>query len=90
MAVDAALDDVRRGLAGPVPSYLRDAHYRGAQQIGHGRGYRYPHDEPGGVAAQQYAPDAVAARTYYKPTRYGAEARLADLWDKLRALIRGS
>ncbi|MDQ1619372.1 MAG: putative ATPase [Actinomycetota bacterium] len=90
MAVDAALDDVRRGLAGPVPSYLRDAHYRGAQQIGHGRGYRYPHDEPGGVAAQQYAPDAVAARTYYKPTRYGAEARLADLWDKLRALIRGA
>jgi putative ATPase len=89
VAVDAALDDVRRGLAGPVPSYLRDTHYKGAQQIGHGKGYVYPHDVPGGVAAQQYAPDAVADRTYYRPTRYGAESRLADLWDKLRTLLRG-
>ncbi|MGZ4610985.1 MAG: AAA family ATPase, partial [Actinomycetes bacterium] len=88
LAVDAALDDVRRGLAGPVPSYLRDAHYKGAQQIGHGRGYLYPHDVPGGVASQQYAPDAVNGRAYYKPTRYGAESRLADVWDKLRALLR--
>jgi putative ATPase len=88
LAVDAALDDVRRGLAGPVPAYLRDTHYKGAQQIGHGKGYQYPHDLPGGVAAQQYAPDSVADRTYYRPTRYGAESRLADLWDKLRALLR--
>jgi putative ATPase len=88
VAVDAALDDVRRGLAGPVPSYLRDAHYKGAQQIGHGQGYLYPHDVPGGVAAQQYAPDAVVDRSYYRPTRYGAESRLADLWDKLRTLLR--
>jgi putative ATPase len=89
LAVDAALDDVRRGLAGPVPPYLRDTHYKGAQQIGHGKGYQYPHDVPGGVAAQQYAPDSVADRTYYHPTRYGAESRLADLWDKLRTLLRG-
>jgi putative ATPase len=89
LAVDAALDDVRRGLAGPVPPYLRDTHYKGAQKIGHGKGYQYPHDVPGGVAAQQYAPDSVADRTYYHPTRYGAESRLADLWDKLRTLLRG-
>jgi putative ATPase len=88
LAVDAALEDVRRGLAGPVPPYLRDTHYKGAQKIGHGQGYVYPHDVPGGVAAQQYAPDAVADRTYYRPTRHGAESRLADLWDKLRALLR--
>ena len=88
VAVDAALDDVRRGLAGPVPPYLRDTHYRGAQAIGHGQGYIYPHDVPGAVAAQQYAPDAVAGRSYYRPTRYGAESRLADLWDKLRTLLR--
>jgi putative ATPase len=88
VAVDAALDDVRRGLAGPVPPYLRDTHYRGAQAIGHGQGYIYPHDVPGAVAAQQYAPDAVAGRSYYRPTRYGAETRLADLWDKLRTLLR--
>jgi putative ATPase len=42
------------------------------------------------VAEQQYAPDAVLDRVYYRPTRHGAEARLADLWERLRALIRGS
>ena len=89
-AVDAALADVRAGLAGPVPPALRDAHYGGAGKVGSGIGYVYPHDEPGGVAAQQYPPDAVLPRTYYRPTRYGAEARLADLWDKLRSLVRGT
>jgi putative ATPase len=88
VAVDEALADVRRGLAGAVPSHLRDAHYGGAGTIGSGKGYVYPHDEAGGVAAQQYAPDAVAGRTYYRPTRHGAEARLADLWDRLRTLLR--
>ncbi len=90
LAVDAALDDVRRGLAGPVPPHLRDSSYASAAKLDHGRGYVYPHDEPGGVAPQQYAPDAVLGRTYYRPTRYGAEARLADLWERLRAVIRGS
>ncbi len=90
LAVDSAIGDVRAGLAGPVPPHLRDAHYRGATTIGHGKGYLYPHDEPGGVAGQQYPPDVVLPRTYYRPTRHGAEARLADLWDKLRALVRGT
>ena len=88
-AVDAALADVRAGLAGPVPPHLRDAHYSGAAKVGSGKGYVYPHDEPGGVAAQQYPPDAVLPRTYYRPTRHGAESRLADLWAKLRHLVRG-
>jgi putative ATPase len=89
MAVDAAIADVKAGLAGAVPSHLRDAHYGGAATIGAGGGYVYPHAEPGGVAEQQYPPDVVLPRRYYRPTRYGAEARLADLWDKLRALVRG-
>ncbi len=88
LAVDAAIADVRAGLAGAVPAHLRDSHYAGAKKIGSGSGYVYPHDEPGGVAAQQYPPDAVLPRTYYRPTRYGAESRLADLWAKLRTLIR--
>ncbi len=88
LAVDAAIADVRAGLAGTVPPHLRDAHYAGATKVGSGSGYVYPHDAPGGVAAQQYPPDAVLPRTYYRPTRYGAESRLADLWDKLRTLIR--
>ena len=47
-------------------------------------------DEPGGVASQQYAPDAVLGRTYYRPTQHGAESRLVELWERLRSLLRGS
>ena len=89
LAVDGALADVRAGLAGPVPPHLRDAHYGGAAKAGSGEGYVYPHDEPGGVAAQQYPPDAVLSRTYYRPTSHGAESRLAELWAKLRSFVRG-
>jgi putative ATPase len=89
LAIGAASEDVRRGLAGPVPMHLRDSHYSGAKRLGHGKGYEYPHDLPGGIAAQQYAPDQVAGREYYRPTRYGAEARYADLVDRIRATLRG-
>ncbi|MFL6117344.1 MAG: replication-associated recombination protein A [Catenulispora sp.] len=88
-AIGAALDDIRKGLAGPVPPHLRDAHYSGAQSLGHGQGYLYAHDVPGGVAAQQYAPDAVQGHQYYHPTRHGAEARYSDVYDRVRALLAG-
>jgi putative ATPase len=64
--IGAATDDVRNGLAGAVPAHLRDAHYPGAKRLGHGEGYRYPHDFPGGVVEQQYAPDEIAGRVYYE------------------------
>lgn len=89
LAVDAALADVRAGLAGPVPPHLRDSHYKGSQKLGHGQGYQYPHDLPGGIAAQQYAPDALHGKRYYEPTRYGAEARYADVAERVRARLRG-
>ncbi|MEV0276219.1 replication-associated recombination protein A [Streptomyces sp. NPDC050610] len=89
LAIDAALTDVRAGLAGPVPPHLRDGHYKGAQKLGHAQGYLYPHDLPGGIAAQQYAPDAVHGKRYYEPTRYGAEARYADVVERVRARLRG-
>ncbi|MCG3040299.1 replication-associated recombination protein A [Streptomyces sp. S1A] len=88
LAIDAALADVRAGLAGPVPRHLRDGHYQGARKMGHGEGYRYPHDVPGGIAAQQYAPDGVHGRRYYEPTRYGAEARYAEVAERVRARLR--
>jgi putative ATPase len=90
VAVDAALTDVRRGLAGAVPRHLRDQHYPGARAVPGGGRYVYPHDEPDGVAAQQYPPDAVLERSYYEPTRHGAEGRLGELWATLRARVRGS
>jgi putative ATPase len=86
-AVNAAAQDVRAGLIGPVPAHLRDASYRGAQRLGHGAGYRYPHDYPEGVIAQQYAPDAIAGRRYYEPTGHGAEARYADRAERIRAIL---
>ncbi len=62
-AIGAATADVRAGAAGPVPAHLRDAHYRGATNLGHGQGYAYAHDDPRGVVAQQYAPTTCTAGT---------------------------
>ena len=86
-AITAASADVRAGLAGPVPVHLRDAHYPGAARLGHGRGYQYPHDFPEGVAAQPYAPDSLAGRRYYEPSRHGAEARYAERSERIRAIL---
>jgi putative ATPase len=88
-AVDAALDDVRDGRLGTVPRHLRDSHYPGAAKLAHGGGYRYPHDDPRGVSPQEYAPDEVADRSYYQPSRHGAEASYADRLDKVNAILHG-
>jgi putative ATPase len=88
-AVDAAVADVEAGLIGTVPAHLRDAHYRGAKSLGHGAEYRYAHDDPRGVAAQRYAPDAVADRTYYQPTNHGAEADYAERLLRIKAILSG-
>jgi putative ATPase len=89
LAIGAAAADVRAGLAGPVPVHLRDAHYPGAARHGHGKGYLYAHDDPRGVVEQQYAPDALADRTYYAPTDRGFERELRPRLARLRALLRG-
>ena len=70
-ALGAAFEDVREQAAGRVPQHLRDAHYPGAAKLGHGKGYVYPHDEPGGYVDQQYRPDEVSDRRYYVPTGRG-------------------
>ena len=88
-AVDAAVADVRAGRIGSVPPHLRDAHYVGARQLGHGSGYRYAHDDPRGVAPQRFAPDEVGDRDYYHPTPHGAEAELADRLARIRGILRG-
>ncbi len=87
-AVDAAIADVREGLAGPVPAHLRDSHYRGAKDLEHGAGYVYAHDAPHGVAAQQYAPDAVDGRDYYAPTAHGAEREVRERLARVRRVLR--
>ncbi|PZS06640.1 MAG: AAA family ATPase [Acidimicrobiales bacterium] len=89
-ALGQAMNDIRAGRTGSVPPALRDAHYSGAQELGHGTGYRYPHDVAAGVVSQQYAPDEVADREYYQPTTHGAEQPLVERVAKLRSIVRAA
>ena len=86
-AIGAAEADVRNGLIGTVPAHLRDAHYPGAGKVGHGKGYLYPHDFDDGIVPQRYAPDQVADRRYYEPSRHGLEARVAERAERIRAIL---
>jgi putative ATPase len=90
VAMGESVADVRAGLGGPVPPGLRDAHYAGAKKLGHGGSYVYPHDSPEGIVPQQYPPDALVGKDYYRPTPRGAEGRLAERLAKLRAILRRS
>jgi len=87
--ITEAVADVRAGAIGRVPAPLRDAHYPGAKRLGHGKAYVYPHDEPVGVAQQQYLPDPLRGREYYRPTERGHEREVAARLAKLRAIVRG-
>lgn len=87
-ALATAMNDIRAGKAGPVPAHLRDGHYAGAAALGHAQGYRYPHDDPDGVVAQQYPPDELAGVEYYRPSGRGAEREIGTRLGKLRAIIR--
>ncbi len=81
VGIGEAIADVRAGKGGAVPVHLRGSGYAGAERLGHGKGYRYAHDEPDGVAAQTYLPEDLAGRTdYYRPTDRGFEARLQERW----------
>lgn len=88
VALGAAMADIKAGKAGMVPAHLRDGHYAGAAALGHAQGYKYAHDHPGGVAAQQYPPDELVGVDYYRPTPYGAEREIGGRLEKLRAIIR--
>ncbi len=84
VALGRAQQDVREGPRGEVPAHLRDAHYRSAVKIGHGEGYVYPHDQPGGFVDQQYRPDGLTSTRYYEPTGRGHEAVLSERLDRWR------
>jgi putative ATPase len=84
LAIERALEDARSGRALEVPEHLRDAHYPGAKQLGHGEGYQYAHDFPGHFVEQDYVP---TDRVYYEPTEEGYEKQIKerlDAWRKRR------
>jgi putative ATPase len=87
-ALAAAMDDIKAGKAGLVPAHLRDGHYSGAAALGNAQGYRYSHDDPDGVVAQQYPPDDLVDVDYYRPTGHGGERDIAGRLDRLRAIVR--
>ncbi|MGW9629334.1 replication-associated recombination protein A [Agromyces sp. NPDC055520] len=89
VGIDRAIADVRGGKAGRVPKHLRDAHYPGAKRLGHGKGYKYPHDDDIGVVAQEYLPDSLRGAVYYEPTEHGNEREVSARLAKLRRIVRG-
>jgi putative ATPase len=85
VAIGEARQDIREGRIVPVPVHLRDGHYSGAKRLGHGQGYEYAHDAPGGIAAQDYL---GVEREYYRPVDRGFEAELAERLKGIRARLR--
>lgn len=82
-SIDAALSDVRNGRTLPVPAHLRDGHYAGAERLGHGVGYVYPHDHPEHFVPQDHL---GATRRYYEPGEQGVEKKIKERVDRWRAL----
>ncbi|MCC2333191.1 replication-associated recombination protein A [Cellulomonas wangsupingiae] len=87
VGIDRALADVRAGRIGTVPPHLRDAHYAGAEKLGHGGGYRYAHDAPHAVATQQYLPDELVGTRYYEPSDRGFERSVGERLTRIRSIL---
>ena len=84
-AIDAAMSAVKNNVTPPVPTHLQDAHYKGAEKLGHGLGYKYAHNYPNHYVKQQYLPDALVGTKFYEPTEMGYEAKIREHFSKLGA-----
>ncbi len=80
--IDGAMRDVERVESAQVPPHLRDSHYPGAKKLGHGVDYRYPHNYPDHYVEQDYLPENLKGREYYRPSSSGQEVRMADEWKR--------
>ncbi|MCP3741183.1 replication-associated recombination protein A [Rossellomorea sp. BNER] len=84
IAIDSALEDIRAGKSGEVPTHLKDAHYQGAKELGRGIEYKYPHDYDSGWVPQQYLPNTIKNAHYYAPKSTGKfEQALAGIYEKI-------
>ncbi|MBQ4448214.1 MAG: replication-associated recombination protein A [Clostridia bacterium] len=81
MAVDRAYADAENTIDEPVPIHLRDTSFKGAEKLGHGVGYKYPHDYPGHEVEQEYMPPSVKGHVYYEPGELGVEASIKKKHD---------
>lgn len=88
-AVDSALATVEKSGAEPVPTHLRDSHYAGAAKLGHGRGYKYPHDYPHHYVAQDYLPENVKDLRVYLPSDQGREKIIKERLEYFARMKQG-
>ena len=83
-ALDTALADIRSGRTGDIPAHLKDSHYQGAKDLGHGVGYKYPHSYESGWVEQQYLPNEIKNRRYYQPKTTGKfEQAIKKVYEKI-------
>ena len=83
-AIGAAMSTVRNNVTPPVPTHLQDAHYKGAEKLGHGLGYKYAHVYPNHYVEQQYLPDALVGTKFYEPTEMGYEQKIREHFKKIK------
>ena len=84
MAVDKAMELVKTTKTAPVPAHLQDAHYKSASKLGHGIGYKYAHDYPNHYVEQQYLPDGLTDRKFYRPSENGYEKQIREYFHKIK------
>ena len=83
-AISSAMDEVKRSGNLPIPPHLQDAHYKGAQKLGRGTGYKYAHDYPNHYVEQQYLPYELTGKTFYEPSWNGYEAKIREHMKKIK------
>ena len=83
-AIDEALADVRSGMAGDIPAHIRDGHYSGAEKLGRAVGYKYPHNYTNSYVKQQYLPDNLKDKVYYKPGKNKMEDSVKTYMEKIK------
>lgn len=83
-AIDAAFADIKEGTAGEIPVHLKDSHYGGAEKLGHGQGYKYPHDYKNNYVKQDYLPEKLRSRKYYNPGENKNENAIKKYWEEVK------
>lgn len=83
-AIDAALSDIKNIDTGDIPLHLKDSHYKGSETLGRGLTYKYPHDYPDHYVTQQYLPDNIKDKKYYKFGDNKTEAAAREYWNKVQ------
>jgi len=83
-AIDEAFSDIESGDAGEIPPHLKDSHYGGAQKLGHGQGYKYPHDYKNNYVKQEYLPEKLRGRKYYNPSDNKNENAIRKYWEEVK------